>query len=443
LVVLQTMRSNHTAAYYTLGCKLNFAESSTIARDLEEEGFAKVPFDQSADLYVINTCSVTDNADKKCRNIVRKALNNNPSAFVVVVGCYAQLKPKEISGIEGVDLVLGAKEKFNIAKFVGDLEKKEATEIHRNRIRETKDFISSWSAGGRTRSFLKVQDGCDYFCSFCTIPIARGKSRSATIEDVVINANKITEAGIKEIVLTGVNIGDFKNDQGETFFQLIRALEKVEGIERYRISSIEPNLLDEKIIDFVASSKKFMPHFHIPLQSGSDTLLKSMRRKYDSTLYKKRVKYIKEKMPNACIGVDVIVGYPGETDEEFQTTYDFLLEMDVSYLHVFTYSERNNTLAKKLDGVVDPGVRKDRSKSLRILSLKKQRAFYESQINSTQKVLFEEKEDEGMIEGYSENYVRVAQPYDSSLVNKIVDVELREINGNGLVIGSLRSLVSS
>jgi len=431
------MRSNNTAAYYTLGCKLNFAESSTIARDLEDHGFGKVPFDQAADLYVINTCSVTDNADKKCRNIVRKALNNNPDAFVVVVGCYAQLKPVEISGIKGVDLVLGAKEKFNISKFLGNLEKKEATEIHRHRIRETKNFISSWSAGGRTRSFLKVQDGCDYFCSFCTIPIARGKSRSATIENVLSNAKKIASEGIKEIVLTGVNIGDFKNEKDENFYQLIQALENVVGIERYRISSIEPNLLDEDIIDFVAVSKKFMPHFHIPLQSGSDTLLKSMRRKYDTALYRSRISYIKEKMPHACIGVDVIVGYPGETDAEFQTTYDFLLALDVSYLHVFTYSERNNTLAKKLEGVVDGAVRKDRSKRLRILSLKKQRAFYETQIGTTQKVLFEEKEDEGMIEGYSENYVRVVRPYDAALVNEIAAVSLDKINGLGLVEGKV------
>ncbi|MFT5227693.1 MAG: threonylcarbamoyladenosine tRNA methylthiotransferase MtaB, partial [Urechidicola sp.] len=347
------MRSNNTAAYYTLGCKLNFAETSTIARDLEDAGFAKVPFDQMADLYVINTCSVTDNADKKCRNIVRKALNNNPEAFVVVVGCYAQLKPVEISQIEGVDLVLGAKEKFNISSFIEDLSKNETTLIHRDRIRETKDFISSWSAGGRTRSFLKVQDGCDYFCSFCTIPIARGKSRSATTNDVVSNANAIASKGIKEIVLTGVNIGDFKNDLNENFLDLIVALDNVEGIDRFRISSIEPNLLDEEIIDFVGASKRFMPHFHIPLQSGSDILLKSMRRKYDVALYESRVKYIMQKMPHACIGVDVIVGYPGETDDEFLKTYNFLLNLDVSYLHVFTYSERNNTLAKKLDGVVE------------------------------------------------------------------------------------------
>ncbi len=427
------MRSNKTAAYYTLGCKLNFAESSTIARDLESLGFGKVGFDQPADLYVINTCSVTDNADKKCRNIVRKALNNNPDGYVVVVGCYAQLKPEEIANIQGVDLVLGAKEKFNISNFIEELDKKEQAEIHRDKIRNTNEFVASWSAGGRTRSFLKVQDGCDYFCSFCTIPIARGKSRSAEISDIVKNAKTIVEEGIHEIVITGVNIGDFKNKKGEDFFQLIQQLEKVEGIARYRISSIEPNLLSEEIIDFVAGSEKFMPHFHIPLQSGSDELLKSMRRKYDTTLYESRVAYIKKAMPHSCIGVDVIVGYPGETEEEFQKTYDFLLGMDVSYLHVFTYSERNNTLAKRMDGIVPIAERKLRSKKLRILSLKKQRQFYQSHIDTDQVVLFEEKQDEGMIEGYTENYIRVVCQYDEALVNKVVPVELKKINGDGLM----------
>lgn len=431
------MRANNTAAFYTLGCKLNFAETSTIARSLEDEGFAKVPFDHPADVYVINTCSVTENADRKCRNIVRKGLGQNPDAFVIVVGCYAQLKPKDIAQIEGVDLVLGANEKFNATEFMGDLTKREETTIAHERIRKTKDFVPSYSAGGRTRSFLKVQDGCDYFCSFCTIPLARGKSRSATIDQVVANAKEIARKGIKEIVLTGVNIGDFKNDLDEDFFQLIQALDLIEGIERYRISSIEPNLLDERIIDFVATSKKFMPHFHIPLQSGSDTLLKSMRRKYDVQLYCDRVAYIKKVMPHACIGVDVIVGYPGETDEEFMTTYDLLTDLDVSYLHVFTYSERNRTLAKKMMNVVPQNIRKDRSKRLRILSLKKVRAFYEQYIGDEQKVLFEAAENEGKIEGYSDNYVRVIADYDAALVNQIVPVKLTNINSSGTVDVSL------
>ncbi len=425
------MRHQGTVAYHTLGCKLNFAETSTIARNLENEGFGKVSFDETADIYVINTCSVTEQANKKCRNMVRKAMGRNPEAFVVVIGCYAQLKPTEIAEIDGVDLVLGANEKFNVSNYLDNLEKKKETMVMNNIIKETKEFVPSWSAGDRTRSFLKVQDGCDYFCSFCTIPLARGRSRSADIASVLENAREIAAKGVKEVVLTGVNIGDFRNEQGETFFDLIKALDNVEGIERFRISSIEPNLLSDEIIEFVAQSQRFAPHFHIPLQSGSDRLLESMRRRYMSSLYADRVQNIKKLMPDCCIGVDVIVGYPGETDEEFQKTYDFINNLDVSYLHVFTYSERLNTTAVRMDGVVPVHIRQERNKKLRILSLKKQRAFYQSQIAKESVVLFEEAEHDGKMQGFTSNYVKVIKPYSADDVNQLVAVSLKDINTDG------------
>lgn len=427
------MNQYGTAAYYTLGCKLNFSETSTIAQSLEDAGFAKIPFDSGASVYVINTCSVTESANKKCRNIVRKALNYNPEAFVVVVGCYAQLKPKEISDIEGVDLVLGANEKFNVTDYLNNLQKKSATQIESNEIKETKEFIPGFSTTDRTRSFLKVQDGCNYFCSFCTIPLARGRSRNASIEETITKAKELAATDVKEVVLTGVNIGDFGYGTDENFFQLVQELDKIEGVERFRISSIEPNLLSDDIIEFVAKSERFVPHFHIPLQSGSDKLLESMRRRYKTDLYISRVEKIKQLMPQSCIGVDVIVGYPGETDEEFMKTYNFLNELDVSYFHVFTYSERDNTTAVRMEGIVPKNVRTDRSKMLRILSEKKKRAFYEKNVNREEKVVFEKNEDNGMMFGFTENYVKIKTPFNPLMVNQTADVKLKELDKDGIM----------
>ncbi len=419
-------------AFHTLGCKLNFSETSTIARLFEKQDFEKVEFSEAADVYVINTCSVTDRADHTCRNTVRQALRNNPEAFVAVIGCYAQLKPNEIAEIQGVDIVLGANEKFNILSYIENVEKLPEAGVHACEIKDVKEFIPSYSANDRTRTFLKVQDGCDYFCAFCTIPLARGRSRSENIENTIQSAKEAVKDGIKEVVLTGVNIGDFGKGSKETFYQLIQELEKVEGIERYRISSIEPNLLSDEIISFVAQSKKFVPHFHIPLQSGSDEILQLMRRRYDSALYHSRVEKIKELMPDCCIGVDVIVGFPGETEEEFLRTYHFLNELPVSYLHVFTYSERPNTTAVRLKETVPVGERKKRNKMLTILSEKKKRLFYEQQAGKEFTVLFEQEEKEGEMYGFTENYVKVKTPFNDTLVNGLVNVKLDEMDAKGV-----------
>jgi threonylcarbamoyladenosine tRNA methylthiotransferase MtaB len=430
------MNQYKKVAYYTLGCKLNFSETSTIARLFGDAGYAKVDFEDRPDIYIINTCSVTENADKKCKQLVKKAMNINPDAFVAIVGCYAQLKPEEIGKIQGVDLVLGANEKFNLVEHIEQLEsKKEEAILAYTSIKETKEFVPAFSFGDRTRSFLKVQDGCDYFCTFCTIPLARGKSRNATISETVLEAEKIAKTDIKEVVLTGVNIGDFgQGNEEENFLGLIKELDNVEGIDRYRISSIEPNLLSNEIIHFsLNEAKRFVPHFHIPLQSGNDRLLKAMRRKYVRELYAERVAYIKELRPDTCIGVDVIVGFPGETDEEFLDTIDFLKDLDISYLHVFTYSERANTSAVKLGDAVPMSVRKERSKQLHILSEKKKRAFYESQLGTSRTVLFEHEEDEGMMYGFTENYVKVKMPYDVNLVNTFCTLKLESIDRDGIV----------
>lgn len=426
-------------AFYTLGCKLNFSETSTIARSFEEEGYQRVDFDEPADIYVINTCSVTENADKQFKQIVRKALKTNPKAFLAAVGCYAQLKPEELASVDGVDLVLGAKEKFNITQYIDDLTKNNEGVVHSCEISETDFYVGSYSIGDRTRAFLKVQDGCDYKCTYCTIPMARGISRSDTIENIIANAKKISDKGIKEIVLTGVNIGDygkgeFGNKKHEhTFLELVQALDKVEGIERLRISSIEPNLIKDETIDFIAQSKSFVPHFHIPLQSGSNEILKKMKRRYLRELYVSRVAKIREVMPDACIGVDVIVGFPGETDEHFLETYYFLNDLDISYLHVFTYSERDNTEAVLMDGVVPDAVRAKRSKMLRGLSAKKRNAFYESQLGKEKTVLFESDNKQGYIHGFTENYVKVKAPWDPALVNTLHKVKLTKIDVDGMV----------
>jgi|TARA_B110000879_G_scaffold44746_1_gene63228 threonylcarbamoyladenosine tRNA methylthiotransferase MtaB len=438
------MHPNKKVAFYTLGCKLNFSETSSIAKSFNEQGLATVDFSEHSDCYVINTCSVTDNADKKCRNIVRKALRTNPKGFVIVVGCYAQLKPEEIKSIEGVDLVLGADEKFNALDHIGSLEKNESgvgVAVY-DKIGKVKDFFPSFSSGDRTRSFLKIQDGCDYFCAFCTIPLARGRSRSNTVEETIKTAKEVAQTEAKEVVITGVNIGDFGKGTTETFFDLVKELDQIEGIDRFRISSIEPNLLGDEIIEYVSTSKRFVPHFHIPLQSGSDNLLIAMRRKYLSELYRNRVGLIKKLMPNACIGADVIIGFPGETDEEFQTTYDFLIELDVSYLHVFTYSERDNTTAVRLDDIVPMETRNKRSKMLRILSTKKKRKFYESQIGSEHTVLWEATDEEGFMTGFTENYVKVQTPFDISKVNKTQRVFLDKIDGNGNVLVTILEPIS-
>lgn len=431
-----------SVAFYTLGCKLNFSETSTIGRNLQEHGYQKTDFHDGADVYVINTCSVTDNADKKCKKIVKEALRHNPNAFITIIGCYAQLKPQEIASIEGVDLVLGAAEKFNIADYIGEAQKLDKPIIKEGKIKEVLDYHASYSIGDRTRTFLKVQDGCDYFCSFCTIPLARGASRSDTINNVVKQAQEIVAKGTKEIVLTGVNTGDFGSGTSENFYQLLQALDKVEGLERLRISSIEPNLLTDEIIEFVAlESKCLVPHFHIPLQAGSDTLLKSMRRKYDTKLYTSRIEKIKQLMPHACIGVDVIIGYPGETDELFLETYHYLNQLDISYLHVFTYSERANTTAQKLPGKVPMKTRNERSKMLHILSDKKRRFFYEQQLQNTYPVLWEAENDEAVMYGFTSNYVKVKTTYDPALVNEIMDVTLHEIDEDMVVKVKLNAFV--
>lgn len=437
-------------AFYTLGCKLNFSETSTIARDLVEEGFERVDFSENADMYVINTCSVTENADKRFKSIVKQAQKNNPNAFVAAIGCYAQLKPEELAAVDGVDLVLGATEKFKIADYVNDLSKNDFGQVHSCEIEEADFYVGSYAIGDRTRAFLKVQDGCDYKCTYCTIPLARGISRSDTLDNVLKNASEISSKGIKEIVLTGVNIGDygkgeFGNKKHEhTFLDLVKALDRVEGIDRLRISSIEPNLLKNETIDFVAQSNSFVPHFHIPLQSGSDAILKLMSRRYLTNLYVDRVKRIREVMPDACIGVDVIVGFPGETEGHFLETYNFLNELDISYLHVFTYSERDNTKATELAGVVPKKVRNKRSKMLRGLSVKKRRAFYEGQLGSTRTVLYEAENKEGYIHGFTENYVKVKTPWNPDLVNTLHEIKLTEIDDDGMVRGvHLGSMVTT
>ena len=437
------IETNKNVAFYTLGCKLNFSETSTIARSFENEGFNRVEFTEKAEIYVINTCSVTENADKRFKTIVKQAQKLNENAFVIAIGCYAQLKPEELADVEGVDLVLGATEKFNITSYLNELLSQPAetrtAQIHSCEIDEADFYVGSYSIGDRTRAFLKVQDGCDYKCTYCTIPLARGISRSDTLENVLKNAKEISDQDIKEIVLTGVNIGDygkgeFGNKKHEhTFLELVKALDEVEGIERLRISSIEPNLLKNETIDFVAQSNTFVPHFHIPLQSGSNKLLGLMRRRYRRELYVDRVEQIKETMPNACIGVDVIVGFPGETDELFLETYNFLNDLDISYLHVFTYSERDNTIAAEMEDVVPLKVRKKRSKMLRGLSAKKRRAFYESQLGNTLTVLFEGENKEGYIHGFTQNYVKVKMPWNPEFVNTLHEVTLTEIDEDGLV----------
>lgn len=428
-----------TAAYHTLGCKLNFAETSTIARQLKGAGYQKVEFDEKADVYVINTCSVTDNADKECKFHIKRAMKANPEGLVVVIGCYAQLKPDEIANIEGVDLVLGAKEKFNVLSYLEDLSKSDKGIVHSCEVGEANTFIGSYSAGDRTRAFLKVQDGCDYKCTYCTIPMARGVSRSDTIENIIKNAQEISKRGIKEIVLTGVNIGDygkgeFGNKRHEhTFLDLITELDKVKGIERIRISSIEPNLLKDEAIELVANSISFVPHFHIPLQSGNDDILKKMKRRYLTKLYTDRINKIRETIPHCAIGVDVIVGFPGETEEYFLETYRFLNQLPISYLHVFTYSERSNTEASDMEGSVPVSERKRRNKMLRILSEKKKREFYESQLGKKLPVLWEDEEKNGLMFGFTENYVRVQKPYDKNSSNTIELVTLDKIEADGSV----------
>lgn len=435
------MSSPRTVAFHTLGCKLNFSETSTLARSLEEAGYARVKVEERPDVFVLNTCSVTENADKECRRHVRRFQGINPEAFIAVVGCYAQLKPEEIAAIPGVCMVLGANEKFDLASY---LERHSVLDpasrqghAHYSPIKEVRTFVPSWNANDRTRTFLKVQDGCDYFCSFCTIPLARGRSRSATIEETLAQAEAIAASGVKEIVLTGVNTGDFGRGHDQNFLQLIEALDQVQGIDRFRISSIEPNLCNDDIIDFVARSKRFAPHFHMPLQSGSDLILERMRRRYDTALYRERVLRIKERMSHACIGVDVITGTPGETEEEFQRTHEFLRSIPVDYLHVFTYSERANTTAVRMDDAIPMEVRRQRTKQLRILSNKLQRAFYDRHLGSTRPVLFEHGDDADgpTMEGYTDNYLRVSLPYDRARVNTIVPVTMQRINGDGHIVG--------
>lgn len=426
-------------AFYTLGCKLNFSETSTIARNFQNEGFERVDFSEKADIYVINTCSVTENADKRFKTIVKQAQKVNPEGFLVAVGCYAQLKPEELAAVDGVDLVLGATEKFKITDYLNDLTKNDQGEVHSCEIEEADFYVGSYAIGDRTRAFLKVQDGCDYKCSYCTIPLARGISRSDSLENVLKNAREISQRGIKEIVLTGVNIGDygkgeFGNKKHEhTFFELVQALDQVDGIHRLRISSIEPNLLKNETINFVSQSQSFVPHFHIPLQSGSDKILKLMRRRYLTNLYVDRVQRIKRVMPHACIGVDVIVGFPGETDADFLETYHFLNTLDISYLHVFTYSERDNTSAAQMGDIVPKSIRSKRSKMLRGLSVKKRRSFYESQLGTNKTVLFEGENKSGYIHGFTENYVKVKAPWNPDLINTLHKVELSKIDEDGLV----------
>ena len=440
------MSQNHKVALTTLGCKLNFSETSTISRQFEDVGYSIVKFDQFSDIYVINTCSVTENADKQFKSYVSKALKLNPEAFLIAIGCYAQLKPEELAKVNGVDLVLGSKEKFKILDYLNDLKKNNIGSVHSCEIKETDFYQSSYSIGDRTRSFLKVQDGCDYKCTYCTIPLARGISRSDKLDNIVNAAKSISSSGIKEIVLTGVNIGDYgkgefgnKNHEN-TFLDLVSALDKVDGISRVRISSIEPNLLTNDIIDFVSKSNKFVPHFHIPMQSGSDSVLKLMKRRYLSKLYKNRIDYIKKVIPNACIGADVIVGFPGETDEDFLETYNFIKSLNLSYLHVFTYSERDNTEAINLKNIISKNIRSKRSKLLRSLSVQLKRKFYKSQLGSTKDILFETENRNGFIYGFSNNYVRVKSDWRKNLTDKIIPFDLEDIDSDGLVIGKKSEL---
>ena len=433
------MEQKKKVAFYTLGCKLNFSETSTIARNFQDVGFDRVDFEEVADIYVINTCSVTENADKQFKHIVKKAMKLNDKAFVAAVGCYAQLKPEELAAVDAVDLILGATEKFKITDYINDLSKNDMGEVHSCEIKDADFYVGSYSLGDRTRAFLKVQDGCDYKCTYCTIPLARGISRSDALENVLQNASDISKQGIKEIVLTGVNIGDygkgeFGNKKHEhTFLDLVQALDKVDGIERLRISSIEPNLLKNETIEFVSQSRTFVPHFHIPLQSGSNEILKKMKRRYLREVYSERVNKIRDLMPHACIGVDVIVGFPGESDENFLETYHFLNEMDISYLHVFTYSERDTTEAAAMLDVVPINIRNKRSKMLRGLSVKKRRSFYESQIGTNRTVLFESENKEGYIHGFTENYVKVKTPWNPELVNTLHEINLSKIDEDGSV----------
>ena len=428
-----------TVAFQTLGCKLNFSETSTLARKFVSAGYERVPFEMKADVYVINTCSVTENADKKFTALARQTRKRNPDAFLIAVGCYAQLQPEELAKEDSVDLVLGAKEKFDVISYLNDLSRPEHTQVHACAIEETDVYVGSYAIGERTRAFLKVQDGCDYKCTYCTIPQARGISRSDTLDNVIRQAKEIVSQGIKEIVLTGVNIGDygkgeFGNKKHEhTFFELVQALDEVEGIERFRISSIEPNLLSEELIEFVAHSKRFVPHFHIPLQSGSNEILGQMRRRYQRELYVDRVNQIKRLMPDACIGVDVIVGFPGESDQHFLDTYTFLVDLPVSYLHVFSYSERPNTPAAEMKNQIPKAIKNKRSKMLRALSAKKRHAFYESQLHKTKTILFEAENKEGFIQGFTENYVKVRVPWDPALQNQTIQATLAEIDQKGMV----------
>ena len=440
------MNQNHTVALTTLGCKLNFSETSTISRQFKNVGYSIVRFDEFSDIYVINTCSVTENADKQFKSYVSKALKINQDAFIIAIGCYAQLKPEELANVNGVDLVLGSKEKFKILDYLNDFKKNQSSKIHSCEISETNFYRSSFSIGDRTRSFLKVQDGCDYKCTYCTIPLARGISRSDKLDNILRAAKEISDSGIKEIVLTGVNIGDYgKGEFGNknhknTFLELVTALDKVDGISRVRISSIEPNLLSNDIINFVSNSKKFVPHFHIPMQSGSDTILKLMKRRYLSKLYRDRINHVKQVMPNACIGADVIVGFPGESEKEFMETYNFIKSLDLSYLHVFTYSERDNTEAVGLNNVVPSSIRSKRSKLLRALSVQLKRKFYMSQLGTIKNVLFEPENRNGFIYGFSNNYVRIKTPWRSSIKDKIIPFELQNISDDGLVTGEVSTM---
>jgi threonylcarbamoyladenosine tRNA methylthiotransferase MtaB len=424
------MSTTGRIAFHTLGCKLNFSETSTLARQFADAGYSRVEMEDAPDVLVINTCSVTEQADKKCRNIVSRAVRSNPNVFVAVVGCYAQLKPEEIAAIPGVNLVLGAGQKFNLVDHVHQQKLMTEPAIHVGEIKDVKDFIPSFSAGDRTRTFLKVQDGCNYFCAFCTIPLARGRSRSASVEETIAQAQKAIDAGAKEIVLTGVNIGDYGTQHNTNLLTLIEKLDRLQGVERYRISSIEPNLLSNEIIDFVSASDKFMPHFHIPLQSGSDEILRLMRRRYRTSLYRERIDRIIQAMPNACIGIDVITGFPGETDERFEETRQFLIDLPAAYLHVFTYSERDNTTALRIPDVVPQETRHRRTIELRMLSDKKKRAFYERFIGSQQRILWEGSDDEGVMYGFSENYLKVSQPWSSEAVNNITNVGMGQLNSD-------------
>jgi len=429
-----------SVALSTLGCKLNFSETSSISNNLEKNNFKVVPFNQYADAYIINTCSVTENADNKFKVFVNKALKINPNAFVAAIGCYAQLKPKELLSVKGVDLVLGASEKFNIVNYLQNIDQDFTKLDHSCNINDVDSFTETYSTNSRTRAFLKVQDGCDYKCSFCTIPLARGKSRSNSIENVVKNVKEIISNGIKEIVLTGINLGDFGKRQSdsfktnEDFLELIKTLDKIDGVERYRVSSIEPNLLTDEIISFISKSKRFVPHFHIPLQSGSDQILKKMRRRYKTDLYQSRVELIRKLMPTASIGVDVIVGFPGETDEMFLETYDFIKKLDITYLHVFSYSERENTKAIELNGVVPKKTRNKRSKLLRLLSASKKTSFYKKNIGTDNNVLFESENKNGLIEGYTENYIRVRKDWNKNLVGKIRKVRIEKVDSEGYAV---------